>query len=356
MIPDRHAWSRPELETVAPGVHRLPLPLPSDALRAVNVYLLAAAEGGAGRDGELTLVDGGWAIEASRDVLSRLLGELGVETAEVRRFLVTHVHRDHYSQAVALRREHGARVSLGAGERDSLERIQGPDRGFSAQVEALDRAGAHTLAAEVRSWLATAEAPPTEDFADPDDWLVDGQHLAAGGRSLVVRETPGHTRGHVVFVDETAADRTMLFAGDHVLPHITPSIGFEPAAQPGALTRYLSSLAALRAEPDRLLLPAHGPVAPSVHARVDELVAHHDRRLDEIAAAVATGLPTAAEVAGAIRWTRREHRLDELETFNRMLAVLETDAHLEVLAAQGRVARVAEPGDGSDAVVRHTAA
>ncbi|MDF2976008.1 MAG: hypothetical protein K0S40_736 [Actinomycetospora sp.] len=358
MIPDRHAWSRPELETVATGVHRLPLPLPSDALRAVNVYLLAP-EGGEGRDGELTLVDGGWAIDASRDVLARLLGELGVETAEVRRFLVTHVHRDHYSQAVALRREHGARVSLGAGERDSLERIQGPGRGFSAQVEALDRAGAHTLAAEVRSWLANAEAPPTEDFAHPDDWLVDGQHLEAGGRSLRVRETPGHTRGHVVFVDETTADRTMLFAGDHVLPHITPSIGFEPAAQPGALTRYLSSLAALRSEPDRLLLPAHGPVAPSVHARVDELVAHHDRRLDEIAAAVATGLPTAAEVAGAVRWTRREHRLDELETFNRMLAVLETDAHLEVLAAQGRVARVAEPGagaSGGDEVVRHTAA
>jgi hypothetical protein len=42
-----------------------------------------------------------------------------------------------------------------------------------------------------------------------------------------------------------------------------------------------------------------------------------------------------------------------------MLAVLETDAHLEVLAAQGRVARVAEPGpgrSGGDEVVRHTAA
>jgi glyoxylase-like metal-dependent hydrolase (beta-lactamase superfamily II) len=352
VIPDRHAWSRPELETVAPGVHRLPLPLPSDALRAVNVYLLAPETG----DGELTLVDGGWAIDASREVLARLLGELGVGLGDVRRFLVTHVHRDHYSQAVALRREHGARVALGVGERESLARIQGPERGMSAQVDLLDRAGATTLAAEVRAWFGQAEAPPVEDFADPDEWLVEGQYLSAGGRSLVVRETPGHTRGHVVFVDETTADATMLFAGDHVLPHITPSIGFEPAAQPGALTRFLSSLAALRAEPDRRLLPAHGPVAPSVHARVDELVAHHDQRLEEIAAAVAAGLPTAAEVAGALRWTRRGYRLDELETFNRMLAVLETDAHLEVLAAQGRVQRAAEPdGEGVD-VVRHAAA
>ena len=81
-----------------------------------------------GRDGELTLVDGGWAIDASRDVLGRLLGELGLATGDVRRFLVTHVHRDHYSQAIALRREHGARVALGAGERDSLEVIQPPRR------------------------------------------------------------------------------------------------------------------------------------------------------------------------------------------------------------------------------------
>jgi glyoxylase-like metal-dependent hydrolase (beta-lactamase superfamily II) len=347
VISDRHAWSRPELETVVPGVHRLPLPLPTDALRAVNVYLLAPEDGSARSDGaELTLVDGGWAIDASRDVLGRLLGELGLATGDVRRFLVTHVHRDHYSQAVALRREHGARVALGAGERESLETVRTREDGLDAQTAGLDRAGAHDLATEVRRWVAAAEAPPPEDFTDPDEWLADGQELAAGGRSLVVRETPGHTRGHVVFVDETTAGAGMLFAGDHVLPHITPSIGFEPAARPGALTRFLTSLAALRAEPDRLLLPAHGPVAPSVHDRVDELVAHHDKRLDEIAAAVLAGGSTALEVAGAIRWTRREYRLDDMETFNRMLAVLETDAHLEVLAAQGRVHRTADADTG----------
>jgi glyoxylase-like metal-dependent hydrolase (beta-lactamase superfamily II) len=353
VIPDRHAWSRPELETVAPGVHRLPLPLPSDALRAVNVYVLAPPTVSGG---ELTLVDGGWAIDASREVLRELLSGIGAEPGDVRRFLVTHVHRDHYSQAVALRRAFGGRVALGAGEAESLARVRGRDSGMDLQVAGLERAGAHELAASVRSWLAQAEAPPVEDFADPDEWLTDGQELEAGGRRLTTRETPGHTRGHVVFVDETDAAAPMLYAGDHVLPHITPSIGFEPAARPGALIRYLSSLAALRAEPDRLLLPAHGPVAPSVHVRVDELLAHHEKRLDEIAAAVDAGLSTAVEVAGALRWTRREHRLDDMETFNRMLAVLETDAHLEVLAAQDRVRREDDPERGDTTVVRHTTA
>lgn len=350
MISDRHAWTRPELETVAPGVHRLPLPLPNDSLRAVNVYALTPDGNDSSHGAELTLVDGGWAIDESRDVLARLLAGIGAEVGDIRRFLVTHVHRDHYSQAVALRRAHGARVALGAGEAESLETVRGRDTGLQAQVVGLERAGAPELAGEIRAWLAAEEAPPVDDFADPDEWLTDGQELRAGGRSLVARETPGHTRGHLVFVDETVADGPMLYAGDHVLPHITPSIGFEPAARPGALIRYLSSLAALRAEPDRLLLPAHGPVAPSVHERVDELVAHHDQRLEEIATAAEKGLPTAAEIAGALRWTRREHRLEDMETFNRMLAVLETDAHLEVLAAQGRVTRA----PGEDGVVLNT--
>jgi hypothetical protein len=40
-----------------------------------------------------------------------------------------------------------------------------------------------------------------------------------------------------------------------------------------------------------------------------------------------------------LRWTRRERRFDELDLFNRCLAVSETLAHLDVLAAAGRLRR-----------------
>jgi hypothetical protein len=86
------------------------------------------------------------------------------------------------------------------------------------------------------------------------------------------------------------------------------------------------------------LLPAHGPVTESAHARVDALLAHHSGRLDRCAAAVAAGAATGYEVARALRWTRRERQLDELDPVNQMLAVIETRAHLELLAAQGRLA------------------
>jgi glyoxylase-like metal-dependent hydrolase (beta-lactamase superfamily II) len=139
-----------------------------------------------------------------------------------------------------------------------------------------------------------------------------------------------------VFHDDAAA---LLFAGDHVLPTITPSIGFETEPTANPLGDFLSSLAKVRALPDSRLLPAHGPVVPSVHARVDELVAHHESRLQQCLDHLEHTGTTAARVADALSWTGRERRFRELDVFNRVLATLETRAHLELLAAQGRAHR-----------------
>ena len=158
--------------------------------------------------------------------------------------------------------------------------------------------------------------------------------------------TPGHTRGHVVFYDTPAG---LLFAGDHVLPTITPSIGFEPALGDDPLGAFLASLAIVRQRPDALLLPAHGPIAAERARPGRELVEHHRVRLDTMAAALGWGAETAAEVAGQVTWTRRERTLAELDTFNQFIAVCETGAHLDLLVAQGRATR--ELRDG----VRHYA-
>src|SRR5690606_27836861 len=88
-------WSAPGAWQVEPGIHRIPLPLPNDGLRAVNVYVIEADDG-------LTLIDGGWAIEESRALLEKSLTEIGAGVGDIRSFLVTHVHRDHYTQAITI--------------------------------------------------------------------------------------------------------------------------------------------------------------------------------------------------------------------------------------------------------------
>lgn len=322
------AWTEPGVEQVAPGVHRIPLPLPNDGLRAVNVYVLASDDG-------LVCIDAGWAIEDSRTQLSAGLSALGAKLGDITRFLVTHVHRDHYSQAPVLRREFGSTIGLGLGERPTLELIQQPGRSpLAAQQQLLRRHGAGALAGRLAEMVRGEQADLSE-WEAPDEWLQGGAIRLPGGRVLEAVETPGHTTGHLVFHD---LDGGLLFSGDHVLPTITPSIGFEPAVSPNPLGAFLGSLALVRSRPDALLLPAHGPVGPSVHARVDELVAFHDQRLDQSLGAVGAGATTAFEVAGQLRWTRREHDLADLDLLNATLAVLETAAHLDLLVAQGRLA------------------
>jgi glyoxylase-like metal-dependent hydrolase (beta-lactamase superfamily II) len=182
---------------------------------------------------------------------------------------------------------------------------------------------------------------PLVDWELPDHWLESGAQIPLRGRTLLALPTPGRTAGHVGFADPDAG---LLFAGDHVLPHITPSIGFEPIPAELPLGDYLDSLRVVLELPDLQLLPAHGPVADSAHSRVKELLDHHDDRLARCLAAVTSGAATAYEVAALLGWTRRQRRLESLDDFNQMLAVVETHAHLQLRAATGRVR--ARTGDG----------
>ncbi|MQA09675.1 MAG: MBL fold metallo-hydrolase [Pseudonocardiaceae bacterium] len=319
-------WTESGVFSVAPGVYRIPLPLPNDGLRAVNVYAILDAD-------ELVLIDAGWAIESSRELLGDALRAIGCELGDVRRFLVTHVHRDHYSQAVALRREFGTRISLGAGELPTLTELNRTDRDPGENhLEGLREAGAEPVIELFRQ--LPPPGPNSVEWEMPDDWFEGAgtEHLA--GRDLDVLPTPGHTRGHVVFIDG-AAD--LMFAGDHVLPRITPSIGFEAARAELPLRDYLDSLRLVRGMPDRRLMPAHGPVTTSVHQRVDELLEHHRVRLEDTAAAIHDGAATAYEAALRLTWTRRDRKLDELDPFNQFLAVHETAAHLDLLVFQGKL-------------------
>jgi glyoxylase-like metal-dependent hydrolase (beta-lactamase superfamily II) len=174
----------------------------------------------------------------------------------------------------------------------------------------------------------------------PDTWLEGDHAIAVGARTLDAVHTPGHTPGHYVFADRADG---LLFAGDHVLPTITPSIGFSVPPAPDPLGDFMASLTKVRALPDLRILPAHGPVAPSSHARVDELTVFHERRLEQSLAALAEGPLNSVQVARYLGWTRHEHAYDDLDEFSRGMAAMETKAHLELLVARGEVTRSEDP-------------
>lgn len=324
-------WSKEGAWRVAEGIHRIPLPLPMDGLKAINVYVIETPDG-------LTLIDGGWAIEVARDLLERSLRQVGYGFADIRRFLVTHVHRDHFTLATVLGHEYGADVALGLGDKPALDLLNDPALDESPFLEVLRTAGAHELA---ELWAAGGgERPDPALWLFPDTWLEGDHEIAVGTRTLDAVHTPGHTPGHYVFAERGAG---LLFAGDHVLPTITPSIGFTVPPTPDPLGDFMVSLTKVRALPDLRVLPAHGPVAPSSHARVDELLSFHDHRLEQSLAAIADGPATGFTVAHQLAWTRHEKAYDELDPFSQGMAAMETKAHLELLVARGRATRSDTP-------------
>jgi glyoxylase-like metal-dependent hydrolase (beta-lactamase superfamily II) len=327
----RDAWTAPGVYEVAAGVHRIVCPLPGDGLKAVNVYVLEDGD-------DLALIDTGWRSDAILAALSEGFATLGARLADLTAIVSTHSHYDHFGLAAHLRELSGAPVYLGELERVNLGAALDPERFAADQADRralLVRHGARALAEEIDRHTFTFAQIQRRGFATfPDHWVADGEQLEVGGRVLQARLTPGHSRGHLMFL---AGD--LLFAGDHVLPHITPSIGFEAFSDGRGLQAFLASLRASRDLPAELVLPGHGPVFADLAGRVDELLAHHDTRLAACVAALSDGPATAAEVAAELTWTRHERQFGTLDVFNRMLATTETITHLELLADRGDATR-----------------
>jgi glyoxylase-like metal-dependent hydrolase (beta-lactamase superfamily II) len=338
---DRTGWLEPGAFEVAPGVHRIPLPLPRDGLKAINVY--AVQDGG-----RLVLVDCGWRHPKTTDALLAGLTAIGADPKDIKLVLCTHSHYDHYGLSAYIRDHSGAEIVLG---RTELESLAPALNGGSWDVmrehrrQWMTRNGAGDILAEIEARADDEDYEATRGagrWESPDRLIDGGEVIELADRRLVAHLTPGHTRGHIAFEDP---DAKLLFAGDHVLPQITPSLGFESFGDGKALERFLPSLRAVRDLPVELVLPGHGPVFDDLAVRVDELLHHHETRLGAcVDAVVSEGPATAHDVARHLLWTRRDTPFADLDVLNRLLAVSETVTHLELLADTDRLHRA--NGDG----------
>ena len=160
--------------------------------------------------------------------LDEILAAVNAAAAHIERILVTHGHIDHCGGVAELARR--LRVP-----------VEGPHPDDAFWIDSLAQQSAYF------------GFPDAGRFV-PDRWLGDGDIVRVGEGELEVRHCPGHTPGHVVFVNH--ADRTII-AGDVLFRGSIGRTDF-PRGDYDTLIRSIRARL-LTLDDDYTVVPGHGP-------------------------------------------------------------------------------------------------
>lgn len=323
-VAQRAAWDTPgevpPVEEVRPGLWSLPVRIPNNPLRYTLAYAFVEKEG-------VTLVDPGWDAQESWESLLAGLDVAGTSVDAVRSVVVTHIHPDHLGLGAKVTNRSGGQIIMHSADAAALPAGRGADRNAvgAEMIAVMGMAGApHDEIAGMQ--LEGAALDSWVDMPPPDRTLEDAELLPTDNWPIRAIWTPGHSPGHICLFDER---NHLLLSGDHVLPRITPNVGLHLEAIVNPLADYEHSLSAVRDLDVEEVLPAHEWRFAPLATRIDELLSHHTRRLEEVRSKLAASPDTTAwELATALTWSRP---FEGLGAFMRRAAVGETLAHLAYL-------------------------
>ena len=213
--------------------------------RGNNTYLVTGA------DGTAILVDAGVGHPDHLDAIDAALADT---RARLTTTVVTHGHRDHASGAPHIAA--------------SASRVGVPQ---ASVARALTRA----------IWSSGGG-------------VDEGSSVAAGGETLTVLRTPGHSPDHIALWHEPSRS---LFTGDLVVLGSSVMIDVDGG---GDLQQYLASLERVLALEPRRLFPAHGPRIDDPRALVTAYLDHRRARERQVLAALAAGHATVEAIAESI--------------------------------------------------------
>lgn len=292
----RHALEGgvPALEYVREDVWALGTAMPGRHIPYSLTYLLRST------DGRLHIVDPGWESADNWLRLLSALTQLGATPADIETILVTHLHLDHLGMAARLQAASGAAIFMHRAELEAHGRDAGPlPSGVELDqlVEQWQVPGGRRD--EILSLSPATDRPPVPSINARS--LEDGEFLDIRGFALQALWTPGHTTGHVCFVD---AERGLIFSGDHVLPTMHAGIGLGGRTVTNPLADYVASLDRVAMIADLEVLPGHGYRFIGLAERATQSREHHLKRTREVETALEReDFASTWHIASQLTWT-----------------------------------------------------
>jgi len=288
----------PDVTEVAPGVHRLALPLGIHGVPTVSAYLLRDDDGD-------VLIDCGVATDAGTNTdsgdgtgaLSAALGACGSSLEQLAVLVVTHAHIDHFGLAGEVVRRSGGELWMHEATKLDLAKYADPEEAVDRRTLMLADHGLYgpelTETSEgLRDWL-----PVMPSIGAPSRHVAGGETFSVGGRTWEVVHTPGHSPGHVCVW--SPQDR-LLCSGDHLLQVVSPPVTFERGFERDPMGSYLDSLDRVAALQPDLVLPGHGTPFRDGARRARALAEGKRRRLDQVRGLVADRPRTVSELTDEI--------------------------------------------------------
>ena len=237
----------------------------------------------------------GWTIietgpSTCREHLVEGIGAAGIESKDVDRVLVTHIHLDH-AGGLGTAADLFPRATLYV-HREGVAHMLDPTK-----LVASARRAWGTAADQL--WGAILPVPPARLVA-----LSGGERLPLKDGNLLVVNTPGHAKHHLAFFDEPTRS---LLTGDAAGVHLPGTERVRPALPPPDLDleALLASVDRMRElDPARLLYTHFGPRADGARAlrEYPPIVL----RWREVALAAAREDPSMEHVADALQRSERE--------------------------------------------------
>ena len=309
------------------GIHRVRVPIPFD-LEFVNIYVIE------GRDG-LVLFDCGPKLKETRENLDHFLEERSKGYDHIKKVIVSHYHLDHYGFSGELKKISEPSIVM---HKNDVPLVDSADSSFTFWIDQALKSGMpNDYVREIQTIYDLV--PGMISHAGVDERVEDGQKVSVNGELYEVIWTPGHSPGHICLYSKS---KKIAFTGDHLLDEITPNPGdpsFGSVIGENSLECYMDSLNKLKGYDIERAFPAHGDIVEDPIKRVEEILAHHEERLEHVLDVMGDGYENAYDVSLKMMWVEDTILGKDLPDSEIPLALVEAATHLELLRKRGKVTR-----------------
>lgn len=310
---------------VYPNIFKNEIPLPKNPLKAINSYIIISEK-------RNLIIDTGFNTAECRTELMSGLEELNIDLGKTD-LLVTHMHMDHSGLAPFLKKQGVQAVYFSQIDGDIFNQTSKRNRFLQTMNQLLGFGRDNSL--EFGKEFGANPVEPLEFIP-----LFEGNEVVVGDYCFEVVDIPGHTPGHIGLYERK---HKLFFSGDHILDPITPNITFWGFEQ-DILATYMKSLNKVYAYEIDYLFTAHRIIIRNHKKRIEELLGHHEERLQEIMTLLRNGKKTASEMASLMHWDLSHKSWKDFPHSQKWFAAGEAMSHLEHLLHIGLVER--EDKDG----------